>query len=117
MVALQEHCWFLCKAIFMRFMFAKFKKEIIDYLMNKQGPLTRFQNIVQLAQHNRLDLCETVYLETNVFNGIESIIDHASLKGNLEIVKYLTAMGASCSYSAMDFASRKGNLEVVKWLH
>ena len=35
----------------------------------------------------------------------------------MEIVKYLTAIGASCSTSAMDWSARNGYLDIVQWLH
>ena len=98
----------------MRFMFAKFKKEIIDYLFMFHSDI---QNIVYLARFNRLDLCEIVYLETDAFNGIDEVVNYASCFGNLEIVKYLTAIGASCSTYAMDWAARNGHLDIVQWLH
>ena len=76
-----------------------------------------YHNIVDLARYNRLDLYEIVYLETDAFNGIDRVVDYASCYGNLEIVKYLTAIGASCSTSAMDWAARNGYLDIVQWLH
>ena len=98
----------------MSFMFAKFKKEIIDYLFMFHSDI---QNIVYLARYNRLDLFEIVYSETDAFNGIDQVVDYASLNGNLEIVRYLTAIGASCSTYAMDYAARSGHLDIVQWLH
>ena len=109
-----KHIWFLCKPIFMRFMFAKFKKDIIDYLFMFHSDI---QNVVYLARFNRLDLCEIVYSETDSFNGIVHVVDHASFNGNLEIVKYLTAIDASCSIYAMVFAAQCGHLDIVQWLH
>ena len=98
-------------------MFAKFKKEIIDYLMNNYYYYC-YQNIVYLAHCNRLDLIEIIFSETDVFIGIDKVIDHASLiNGNLEMVKYLTGMGASCSTNAMNWAAKRGHLDIVQWLH
>ena len=69
----------------MKFMFAKFKVEIIDIL-------NITSNILKLAQFNRLDILEIIYSNTDALNGIYAVVDHASLYGNFEIVKYLTAM-------------------------
>ena len=94
----------------MRFMFVKFKKEIIDYLLLK--PFGYHNNIVDLALYNRLDLFEIVYSETKVFNGIVRVVDLASFN-----FKCLTALGGSCSTYAMDWAAEGGHLDIVQWLH
>ena len=67
--------WFLCKPIFMKFMFAKFKKQIIEFLKNEdiedvdQG--REHSAISFISKYNRLDLCEIVYSETDLFNEID----------------------------------------------
>ena len=104
-----HHLWFLCKPIFMRFMFAKFKIEIIDFLLHR--------DLKCLATLNRLDLLEIIYAETDAFNGFFFVVDEAAFYGHLDIIKYLIGMGASCSAEAMDNAAFSGHLDVVKWLH
>ena len=106
--------WFLCKPIFMEFLFQKFQNEMISYLFQFSYG---YQNIVSLARLNRPDLCEIVYSNTRKFNAIDMCVDEASSKGNLQVVQYLTLMGASCSSNAMNYAAQYGHLETVKWLH
>ena len=113
--------WFLCKPIFMKFMFAKFKEEIIDFLKSDDiedvDDEEYYKALSFISKYNRLDLCEIVYLETEAFNEINLSVDLATEFGNLEVVEYLTRMGAFCSTRAMDWAAMKGHLDVVKWLH
>ena len=96
----------------MKFMFAKFKNEIIEFLNSKdiedEDDESNYPAVSYISNYNRLDLCEIVYAETDSFNGID---------GNLDVVKYLTRIGASCSAKAMDWAEMEGHLDVVEWLH
>ena len=44
-------------------------------------------------------------------------IDEEALKGNLQTIKYLHLIGASCTINTMNWASKNGFLDVVKYLH
>ena len=109
--------WFLCKPIFMKFMFAKFKNEIIEFLKSDgikdvdEG--FNFFTVSYISKYNRLDLCEIVYAETDSFNGIDDSLALAAEFGHLKVVKYLTRMGVSGSIYAMDWAAYKGRLDVI----
>ena len=83
----------------MKFMFAKFKEEIIDFLNSDDiedvDEGEHYKAVSYMAKYNRLDLCEIVYSETEVFNEINLSVDLATEFGNLEVVQHLTRMGAS----------------------
>ena len=71
----------------------------------------------KLPIHNRLDLIKLVYTESKRFLKIPDVMDMGSIYNHIEIVKYLSGKGASCSRGGFDHAARYGNLQVVKWLH
>ena len=99
-------------------MFAKFKEEIIDFLKGEEEISgICYKNVSFISKYNRIDLCEIVYSETEAFNGIDWSLDLAAEFGNLEVVKYLTRMGASCSKRAMDGAATNVHLDIIQWLH
>ena len=99
----------------MQCFFNFFKTEIIEFLKSRI-PHTA-DNITNIAAFNRIDLLEIIYKETNVFLTHGVVLNEAAAKGSLEIVKFLTELGASCTSNAMDYASLFGSLEVVKYLH
>ena len=106
----------------MKFMFVNFKSEIIDFLLEEDGELydnwgNSVISVVHIAMHNRLDLCEIVFSETDKFNKITDSIDLAADNGNFQVVKYLTSKGVSCTTKAMDWAASKGHFKLFKWLH
>ena len=113
--------WFLCKPIFMKFMFAKFKDEIIEFLITKdikdEDDDRNYSLVVFISKYNRLDLCEIVYSKTDSFNEIVRSLKLAAEFGNLKVAKYLSKLNVSCADDAMDYASKNGHLDVVQWLH
>ena len=91
-------------------MFDLFKSEIIDSL---KAPFV----MSCIFKYNRLKLLKIIYQETDEFLSDASILRFAAKCGYLEIVRYLTEMGASCTSDAMDSAALHGNIEIVKFLH
>ena len=105
----------------MKFMFAKFKDEIIEFLnieyIEDEDEEHIYPSVSYISKYNRLDLCEIIYAETDSFNGIYDSLDLAAKFGNLDVAKYLTRMSVYCTYNAMDWAAIKGHLDVIQWLH
>ena len=105
----------------MKFMFAKFKNEIVQFLLNEdiedKEDGVKYHAVSYISKYNRLDLCEIVYSETELFNRIHDSLDLAAEFGNLEVVEFLTRKGVSCSTNAMDFGATNGHLHVIQWLH
>ena len=73
--------------------------------------------ISEVAIFSRIDLLEIIYREKYDFLVNVQVINEAACYGKLEVVKYLTESGASCSVNAMDFAAMNGHLKMVKFLH
>ena len=88
-----------------------FKSEIVKFILRNERMLT------QLIARNRLDLIKIIYSETNAFLKIDCFLDEAASEGLIEVVIYLSEMGASCSTTAMENAARFGHFDVVRWLH
>ena len=59
------------------------------------------------------------YYNTKQFNYryINNLIDWASNRGYLEVIKYLHLIGKECTLDALNRVSNYGHLEVVKYLH
>ena len=110
--------WFLCDPIYMKFLFNRFKTEMIEFLnTNVDDDFDYKHRICEVAMHNRVDLLQIIYGETDVFLENVDVIYFAAKNGKLEAVRYLTEKGASCTVDAMDMASLNGHLEIVKYLH
>ena len=91
---------------------------MIEFLKRKdeEKPGTVFK-ISEVAIFSRIDLLEIIYRETNVLVANVDFLDNAAGYGKLEVVKYLTESGASCSVNVLDYAAMNGHLEIVKFLH
>ena len=90
--------------------------KFIEYLKSCEYYMYNI-SITFVVKYNRLDLLEIIYRETNDFLKNDVVIDEAAKYGNLEAVKFLTELGASCSKAAMDGAAEYYHLDVVKYLH
>ena len=109
----------------MRFMFAKFRDEIIkELLVNLYDENYGSCASASLtAKYNRIDLLEIILNETNQFNESTDLTNLASMYGYLDAIKFLSANGAKFesdledNCSAMELAAIYGHLDVLKWLH
>ena len=107
--------WYLCDPIYMQCLFKCFKIEIIELL--KTTVYYIMDKISMIAIHNRLDLLEIIYRETDEFLENVNVLDRAADNGNLSVVIFLNELGASCTAKAMDWAANFGFLEILRYLH
>ena len=78
------------------------------------GIQSGFTNLGQVSMYNRLDLLQILYNEKDSFLNDNSVLDYA---GNIEIVEYLSNLGASCTTKAMNNAALHGRLQIIQLLH
>ena len=108
-----EETWFICKPIYFKLLIRLFKVDFFSFLQESPSYSSR-SNLGCISFCKRLDLLQILYNETDSFLNDDSVLDSA---GNIEIVKYLSNLGASCTTKAMDNAAFHGRLDIVKWLH
>ena len=101
----------------MQCLFKCFKAKIIKYLKGSIRNTGNLNRIYFISYYGRFDLIDIIYRETNEFLDNTRELEFAASRGNLEAVRFLTELGASCSVNAMDMAASKGHLEIVTHLH
>ena len=97
--------------MYIKLMLKVFKSDIVEFFL-RDG-----EQMIQLIIDKRLDLIKIIYSETDAFLKIHNMLDLAAFKGLIELVIYLSEIGASCSTEAMDNAAESGYLEVIQFLH
>ena len=107
-------------------MFANFKDKLIEDLsMHEEDHVSNewFISVSFMAKYNRLDLLEIVFSETDQFIDCSDFASLASINGNLNAIKFLSAQGAKFEsdftndFSTVEYAAVNGHLDVLKWLH
>ena len=88
-----------------------FREEVVSLLSQNNQRV-----IIKLAQWNRIDLFNIIYNHTSDLLFHTSILDAASMFGNLHLVQFLFQKHASYSNAALSNAARNGHLQVVVYL-
>ena len=123
-----NHLWILCKPIYMKCLTLKCNENPCkgldcfwrgihrDFLFPINFFPENFMQIRHIVHHNRLDLLEIIYSNSDELLENHIALDVAIAIGNIRIVKYLFEKNASCSPDAACLAAKGGYLEVIMLL-